>query len=186
MADVTGPTLEALDDKALILQIYQKYKRLMFGTAKKYAESPQDCEDIVQESILRLIERVDCFRRLDRGRLPAYIASTVRNTAINHLKHQAVIQRHSAPPEEQPPGDAPAFSDLARLLHQREQLSLIWASLSEEDRFLLEGKYMIGLTDLELAGQLGCAAGSVRMKLTRARRGAIRLLTQREEDGLDE
>ena len=52
----------------------------------------------------------------------------------------------------------------------------------KEDRLLLEGKYILGYTDAELADMLGCKKSSVRMKLTRARRRAFQLMTEEEGD----
>lgn len=46
----------------------------------------------------------------------------------------------------------------------------------------MEGKYILGYTDAELADMLGCKKSSVRMKLTRARRRAFQLMTEEEGD----
>ena len=50
--------------------------------------------------------------------------------------------------------------------------------LSENDQLLLEGKYLLGYTDTELASLLKCKVGSIRMKLTRARRKALKLIVE--------
>jgi RNA polymerase sigma-70 factor (ECF subfamily) len=57
-----------------------------------------------------------------------------------------------------------------------ERLKAIWPTLSSEDRLLLERKYLAGDSDADIAQALGCKPSSVRMKLTRARRCAIKLL----------
>ena len=69
------------------------------------------------------------------------------------------------------------------LLHSdsAEQLWGLWAKLSVQDRILLEGKHILELTDEELASILKCKPASVRMKLTRARRRAAKLLSERNE-----
>lgn len=54
--------------------------------------------------------------------------------------------------------------------------------LSAEDRALLEGKYILGDSDEMLARTLHCKPSSIRMKLTRARRRALKLL---EQEGAD-
>ena len=54
----------------------------------------------------------------------------------------------------------------------------MWVRLTEEEQLLLEGKYILGYEDGELAGMLGCKKDSVRMKLTRARRRALRLMLE--------
>ena len=54
--------------------------------------------------------------------------------------------------------------------------------MSAEDRALLEGKYILGDSDEMLARTLHCKPSSIRMKLTRARRRALKLL---EQEGAD-
>lgn len=49
-----------------------------------------------------------------------------------------------------------------------------------EERVLLEGKYLLHRSDAELAEILGCQTDSVRMKLTRARRTALKMLREWE------
>ena len=65
---------------------------------------------------------------------------------------------------------------------QKDRLMQIWGSLPEEDQLLLEGKYILGYKDAELADMLGCKKNSIRMKLTRARRRAFQLMTEEEGD----
>ena len=76
----------------------------------------------------------------------------------------------------------PSLDERIMLAEQKECLMQIWSSLPEEDRLLLEGKYILGYTDAELADMLGCKKSSVRMKLTRARRRAFQLMTEEEGD----
>ena len=76
----------------------------------------------------------------------------------------------------------PSLDKRIMLAEQKERLMQIWSSLPEEDRLLLEGKYILGYTDAELADMLGCKKSSVRMKLTRARRRAFQLMTEEEGD----
>ena len=67
-------------------------------------------------------------------------------------------------------------------MEEKELLVQIWGSLSEEDRLLLEGKYILGYHDDELATMLGCRKDSVRMKLTRARRRAFQRMLKEGGD----
>ena len=57
----------------------------------------------------------------------------------------------------------------------------IWPVLPKETQIFLKGKYILGYTDQELACQLKCKPSSIRMKLTRARRAALLLLSERNE-----
>lgn len=174
-----------LHDQEYILNLYQDYHRLMYRTAQRYASSRSDCEDLVQESILRMIEKTAYIRALDRCVLPAYIVSTVRNTAINHLKRQSASRKHTDMLAQQQSTELPALDELSHLLALKEQLMNVMDGLEPDERFLLEGKYALGYSDDELAHYLKCKPGSVRMKLTRARRKAVQLLSRQEVDSND-
>ena len=73
-----------------------------------------------------------------------------------------------------------SLDDLLSLAGYRDLLKKIWPLLSEEERFLLEGKYVLGYKDNELAIKAGCKASSIRMKLTRARRHALTIIVEQE------
>ena len=76
----------------------------------------------------------------------------------------------------------PSLEERILLEEQKEHLIQIWSSLHEEEQLLLEGKYILGYKDTELADMLGCKKDSIRMKLTRARRRAFQLMTEEEGD----
>ena len=67
---------------------------------------------------------------------------------------------------------------MENMLTHLEVLHLM-EKLSSEDRLLLRGKYIAGLSDQELAEQLGCKTDSIRMKMLRARKRAFRILQER-------
>ena len=58
--------------------------------------------------------------------------------------------------------------------------------LSEEERILLDGRYLLGLSDEEVAEMVRCKPSSVRMKLTRVRRKVFAMMKQREGEKNDE
>ena len=59
------------------------------------------------------------------------------------------------------------------------------AKLGERDWFLLHTKYIIGCSDAEIGGILGCNQASVRTLLTRARRRAKVILDGKENEDHD-
>lgn len=87
-------TTDHEDDQAFMLWLYQEFKDIMLSTAKKYISDPEDQEDVVQDSIIKLIKKISVLRGKERCILCAYVVYTVRNTAINHLQHKAVEKAH--------------------------------------------------------------------------------------------
>lgn len=177
-------------DREFMMQLYLDYERLMYATAQKYVSDPEAVQDVVQESLLRLIPKVPFLREQEECIYVNYIAATVRNTAINTLRKLGVRSSLFCSLEDQAehvspePGPSPEESLLRA--EQREELARLWDRLREEDRLLLEGKYILGCRDAELADTLGCKESSIRMKLTRARRRALRLITEEGGEQIDE
>lgn len=171
------------DCKNAVEEIYQKYKRLMFASARKYTENAADQEDIVQTALERLIKILSASPPNRRCISAGYIVSVVRSVSIELLRKQGREAKHCVSLEteqiEQIMEAGETMDRLMLLSEEAEQLWKIWPLLPSEDRFLLEGKYILGYSDQELAASLNCSPDSIRMKLTRARRRAIKLLPER-------
>ena len=170
-------------DMDFILWLYQEFKPLMFATAQKYLEHLPDQEDIVQTSLVKLMEKVTILQDKERGALCSYVVYTVKNTALNYLKHQNVINAHSYSLDDsflEIPSDSLPLDELVQLIDRKRQLSGIWNRLPEEDRVLLESKYILGRSNQQLSGEFHCKATSIRMKLTRARRKALQFIMNDE------
>lgn len=168
---------EAPDDQAFLLHLYNTHQRLMMATALKCTNDVAAAEDIVHDSVVRLIGKIDLLRTMPESVLAGYIATTVRNVAIDHLRRQAAELRRSAEmPDEDVPDTELTMDELVMMAERRESLLAVWPKLSEDDRLVLEGKYILGYSDRELAEMLGCREVTVRVKLTRARKKCSRLL----------
>ena len=131
-------TIEKPDDRAFITALYQDYERLMFATARIYTAHLSDQQDIVQDALEKLIKKISDIRAFPRCILAGYIVSTIRNTAINHLRRQTRMLGRVCSLEgeaylllETP---APLPDDLLAL---SENLAELWSGLSDEDRVLL-------------------------------------------------
>lgn len=180
-------TIQDPDDKEYMLWIYEEFQNLMFYTAKKYINDQMTCEDIVQECIVKLIQKIDVIRGKERCILAGYIVSIIRNVSINYLKSEGVRQKHSVGFDEETMDQLPSSElSIEEILLAKEKSSLIsiaMEQLSVTERLLLEGKYILEYSDDELAKQLNCKSGSIRMKLTRARRHALSILSQMDWKG---
>lgn len=182
MLPVIISTLDDPQDRNFIVQLYLEYEKLLFSTAWKFTSSHHDAEEIVQDSLERLIRKTSVLRQLERCTLVAYIVSTVRNTAINHLRKAGRIKLAETDIDDESETIDPQLSldDLLILRERQQKLAATWLNIPEDDRMLLEGKYLLGLSDGELAELGGCKSNSVRMKLTRARRNALKIMLDKE------
>lgn len=172
-----------LSNKEFMVHLYTKYENLLFYTAQKYISEQGSVEDVVQESLVKLHEKIRTIKPMPEIVLASYIRSTVRNTAINILKSTGYEEDRQISTEniiDVMDEHALSLDTLMQISRYRELLSKIWPELSKEEQFLLEGKYILGYSDRELSTELCCQPSSVRMKLTRARRHALSILASRE------
>lgn len=173
------------EDKGFFQKFYEENKNFLFYIANQYASSPADCEDVVQDAIIRLMGNIPSIRELNKNKTAKYIALTVRSAYLDLLKRRhkdreisleesvidALLEKESA--------FADASADLRmELIHLKE-------SLSPKEWLLLEGKYILGYDQEELARLIGVSPDSVRMTLSRARAKArgILLPDSGKEDG---
>ena len=164
-------------DQEFILWLYQEFYRLMFYTAQKYVANQKQQEDIVQESLRKLIEKTPRLRRFQRPVLASYIVSTVRNTSIDYLKMWQEEKDRLVNLDDLTTQEAESGQSI-------ELLKKVWPKLDAETRMVLEGKYILGYDNEKISQLLGCRPSSVRMRLTRARRKALELM-RKEGKGYD-
>lgn len=185
MATVSEP-----NEQKFMVSLFEDYHRLMFATAKKYVSNYHAVEDIVQESLMNLLKKIHTIMSLERCSLAAYIVCTVRNTSINYLKKERTQKRYLSPdPVEGSDAEispAPSIEELLLVKENLHTLASVMNQLSEEERLLLDGRYILGLTDEEIAEVIKCKPSSVRMKLTRVRRKTFAMIKQMEGDMDDE
>ena len=178
--------LNTPDEQDFMLGVLDEFGTLMYSTARRFAEEEHDVEDIVQESLVKLIDHVQTIMTVPRCNLAGYIVNTVKNTARNRLREEQTRRKYFAEgrsPEEAGSGEADPSAEIF-VLRQEERRSFyqVWSTLSEADRTLLEDRYILGKTDEEMARELGCKPDSVRMKLTRARRRAMEAYKEWRDD----
>lgn len=173
-------------DQEYMIWLYEEYQRLMFAVARRYI-SDNSVEDIVQDCLVQLIQKIDVLRNMKRPILAGYIVSAVRNTSINYLRSGGISQKYEMNISDEAWEDIDnggiPLEDMLVLAERHEALQNVWTQMPEADKYLLEGKYILGLSDAVLAKQMGCKESSIRMKMTRARRRAMKLMAAWGKDG---
>lgn len=174
-------------DRKFVEELYQTHKNLMFSLAWRYADIAADTEDIVQSAAEKLLRQVPRLRAMEEKAVTAYVAYTVRSVGVDLRRSRSRYEARfvSLDREENEPWDTdPQALPLEEQVITKDltaRLVAIWPQLPEEDQLLLEGRYIWELSDRELALRFNCKPGSIRMKLTRARRKALQLLAGKEE-----
>ena len=158
------------DDRAYMTRLFVKYQRLMYRTIYDILGDKWTTEDVLQTTLLRLIDHLDTLRRLEPEGLAGYIAAACRHTAYNAVRDSS---RHPWLPLD----GGPEVPDERQEVEDR-----VLPRLDENTRWLLEARYILDYSDGELARELGVKPDSVRMALTRARRKARRLMESQHNE----
>lgn len=161
--------IEDPNDRDFMINLYISYNRLMFSEIQKITCDTWASDDVLQISLIKLIEKVSLLRTFERNRLVSYIITTCRNNAYNYTKKLA-----SSLECELIDTDGVDFtvSPLEQMVIQKEYqnaLKLAWDNLDERSKYFLESKYILEKKDQEIAKDLNINPNSVRMNLTRSR-----------------
>lgn len=69
--------------------LYEKYSGQMYPIALRYSKMQQEAEDILQESFIKVFDKIKNFRR--DSSLPYWIKRIVINTALNHQRSKLYL-----------------------------------------------------------------------------------------------
>jgi len=147
---------------ALFRRIAPKVKAYMMRSGADAAMA----EDLAQETLARIWLKAGLYQS-DRGGAEAWILSMARNLRIDRLRREKVWQLSEALPEghdSEPSSEPPADEQLdARERGDRVRAAL--ASLTAEQRAVIELSYVEGLSHSEIATRLELPLGTIKSRL---------------------
>lgn len=173
--------LEGDDDKTYMINLYNEYYGLVRKTVYNITHDADNVEDLVNDTFIKLIEKISIIRTLESCRLAAYVVYTSRSVAINHIKHKIVQRKHAYYggdtdlTEKMPDLESTIEERIIRQEEMKEMENAI-LRLPEKQKDLLYFKYILEMHDREIAEILKIDPDSVRQYLTRARREAKKLM----------
>jgi RNA polymerase sigma-70 factor (ECF subfamily) len=154
--------------------LYQRLHGVVYRFARQMSGSAEWAEDVTQEVFLILLRKADLFDPR-RGALSTYLIQITRNEMLRRLGRERLHESLLAEPEdEQAEAEAGLIergNPLGHLLRSREIEFVRQAVLA----LPLHYREVVVLCDLEelnyaeTAALLGCAVGTVRSRLHRAR-----------------
>lgn len=168
-------------DKALMLSLYQEYYGLVRKTVYNITRDSDNLEDLINDTFLKLVDKISLIRTLNSCKTAAYIVYSSRSVAINFIKHRDVQTKHLYYGEK---GDLAKYipdgedTIVEKIIHQEEieEMGNAILKLPDKQKELLYFKYILDMDDREIAPILNIAPDSVRQYLTRARRNAKQVM----------
>lgn len=168
--------LQRRDPRAMA-DLYDRYGRLVYALVLRVVRDGAIAEDLVQETFLRVWNRVQAFDA-GRGGLGPWLLAVARNRAIDYLRSAAGRMRNTV---ELPETEHPAmFADMEKELLNSDRVRRVRVALgklSEKQRAVIELAYFEGLSQSEMAEKMGEPLGTVKTWV----RAALKIL--REELG---
>jgi len=178
-ADLIG---RAADGDARALEVlYDRYSRVVFSFGLRIVGDPQLAEELLQEVFFRAWQQGGSFRS-SKGSFITWLLSITHNMAIDEVRKRR--RRPQKADSEDPetvlaavPDSGPDVEDEVWLGALRDTIEGAMASLPPAQRRAIEMAYFRGLTQREIAEQLGEPLGTIK---TRMRLGMQKLRDQLE------
>ncbi|HKR13671.1 MAG TPA: sigma-70 family RNA polymerase sigma factor [Pyrinomonadaceae bacterium] len=161
----------AAKDEAALGRIYDRYRVILFGVLLRILNDRAEAEDVLQEVFLQVWRRAGDFDE-NRGRPFTWLVTLARSRGIDRLRTLASRERVAQAGAKEAGEE---FSDAATDAVRSEQRGVVNKALDqlpEEQKRPLMLAYFDGLTQSEIAKQLGAPLGTVK---TRMRSGMIKL-----------
>ena len=156
-------------------ELYDRFGRLTYALIYRIVRNTAVAEDLVQETFLRVWNRVHAFDQ-DRGTFGPWILAVARNRAIDDLR--SVDGRMAQSPFELERMEEPAlYSDFEREIMNIDRTRLLreaFEKLTPNQRIVIELAYYEGLSQSEMAERMKQPLGTVKTWV----RGALKTLRE--------
>jgi len=153
--------LQRRDPQALA-DLYDRYGRLVYALILRIVKDAGIAEDLVQETFLRVWNRVHGFDA-QKGAIGPWLLAVARNRAIDYLRSAGGRERNAVEFEET---DHPSlYCDMERDILLSDTARMVKAAmekLSPNQRQVIELAYFEGLSQTEMAERMGQPLGTVK------------------------
>ncbi|MGA2131648.1 MAG: sigma-70 family RNA polymerase sigma factor [Bryobacteraceae bacterium] len=153
--------LQRRDPRAMA-DLYDRYGRLVYALIVRIVRDGGIAEDLVQETFLRVWNRVQGFDA-GKGGLGPWLLAVARNRAIDYLRSAAGRMRNAS--ELQDTEHPALFADMEKELFNSDRVRRVKDALTKlgpNQRTVIELAYFEGLSQAEMADRMGQPLGTVK------------------------
>jgi RNA polymerase sigma-70 factor, ECF subfamily len=149
-------------DPLALAELYDRYGRLVYSLIVRVVRDGAIAEDLVQETFLRVWNRVHGFDG-EKGSIGPWLLAVARNRAIDYLRSASGRERNAVEFEET---DHPAlYTDMEKDILASDRARAVKAALDKlppNHRQVIELAYFEGLTQTEMAERMSQPLGTVK------------------------
>jgi len=172
------------DDAAVFTRIFDEHRHAVHAYFLGRVADPELARDLVQETFLRAWRRLSEIAPLPADGQRAWIFTVARNLAIDSYRAGAARRAAEAALRSEAATRQATVAGPHRQAEARERLARVDAAigrLPEEQRVILSMATAGGLTSAQIGQALGEPAGTVRYRLSQARKQLAAALDLEEE-----
>jgi RNA polymerase sigma-70 factor (ECF subfamily) len=145
-----------------LAELYDRYGRIVYSLILRVVRDTGIAEDLVQETFLRIWNRVQGFDA-QKGGIAPWLLAVARNRAIDYLRSAGGRERNAVEFEET---DHPSlYTDMEQGILASDKARIVKAAvekLSSHQRQVIELAYFEGLSQTEMAERMGQPLGTVK------------------------
>ena len=159
-----------MDREAEFRRLYEAHRAAVHAYFTGRTGDPQSAADLMQDVFLRVWQHLEKLADMPEDRQRAWIFTVARNLSVDARRHQhtqaGTEQALAREPTRPPQSASTAVIAAERVAAVGEAIR----RLPEQQRVTLTMAAAGGMTSAELAAALGVPAGTVRYRLSEARR----------------
>ncbi|SHE73114.1 RNA polymerase sigma-70 factor, ECF subfamily [Mariniphaga anaerophila] len=162
------------DDEKMFEFVFKAYFPRLMAFAGKFIADKTEVEDIIQEAFLKIWEKRN---EIKADTFQSYLFTLVRNSCINHIKHQKIVNGHSIETWKTTKGEMLYYADFFDDPHSltiyneiQKEIETVMNQLPEQTRKVFQLSRFDGLKNKEIAEKLNITLRTVEKHNTKALR----------------
>lgn len=168
----------ALIDNEPVMKDFEKLftdtKLKAYKTAYNVLRNEALAEDAVSEAYFKIAKCFQKIHTLSSHKLQSYVVITVRNTALNMLKTESIVETVEYSDEIEL---SPQVDNI-----QTERLASLISKLSDTDKEIIYLRYSLELDYEEISAALGITAAAARQRMRYAKGNLKKILVKEDND----
>ncbi len=151
-------------DRTAQNQLYQKYKRLLFGVCLRYSTDSMEAEDLLQDGFIKIY--TDLYQYRPIGSFKGWMRKVVVNVALQHIRKKKKL--FSDVEIDTLANEYRVDDDLFSKFREKALINMI-QQLPEGYRLVFNMYVIEGYSHKEIAEQLGVSTSTSKSQLSRAK-----------------
>jgi len=153
-------------------ELYEAHREAVYRLAFRYVRSPQDAEDVMQETFIKAFRNIGRFDFRAGASFATWLGTIGVRCAIEHLRRNKRRMRSAhvslSDLTTEPASALPSPERLAVAGRAMSSLTEAYRRLSPSQQVVFDMRHLQHLDIKEIAARMGCNESTVKTQLTRS------------------